>query len=82
MRALRRDVLLATAEKKLQTTDNARKWREYLPAPEQTEADLVRQWIDSGYPFHAARDHVMHNELMIGCTWAGRTACGRLVRVG
>jgi tetratricopeptide (TPR) repeat protein len=40
------------------------------------EADLVRQWIDSDYPFHAVRDHVMHNELMIGCTWAGRTDCG------
>ena len=22
------------------------------------ETDLVRQWIDSGYPFHAVRDHV------------------------
>jgi hypothetical protein len=21
------------------------------------------------------RDHVLHNELMIGCTWAGRTDC-------
>jgi hypothetical protein len=40
------------------------------------EADLVRQWIDSGLPFHAVRDHVLHNELMIGCTWAGRTDCG------
>jgi hypothetical protein len=40
------------------------------------EADLVRQWIDSGQPFHAVRDHVMHNELMIGCLWAGRTDCG------
>lgn len=40
------------------------------------EADLVRQWIESGYPFHAVRDHVMHNELMIGCLWAGRTDCG------
>jgi len=40
------------------------------------EADLVRQWIDSGYPFHGVRDHVLHNELMIGCTWAGRTDCG------
>lgn len=40
------------------------------------EADLVRQWIDSGLPFHAVRDHVMHNELMIGCLWAGRTDCG------
>ena len=40
------------------------------------EADLVQQWIDSGHPFHAVRDHVMHNELMIGCTWAGRTDCG------
>jgi len=44
-----------------------------LSAP---EADLVQQWIDSGYPFHAVRDHVLHNELMIGCTWAGRTDCG------
>jgi len=40
------------------------------------EADLVRQWIESGYPFHAVRDHVLHNELMIGCLWAGRTDCG------
>ena len=40
------------------------------------EADLVRQWIDSGHPFHVVRDHVLHNELMIGCTWAGRTDCG------
>jgi tetratricopeptide (TPR) repeat protein len=40
------------------------------------EAGLVQQWIESGYPFHVARDHVMHNELMIGCTWAGRTDCG------
>jgi hypothetical protein len=40
------------------------------------EADLVQQWIDSDYPFHAVRDHVLHNELMIGCTWAGRTDCG------
>jgi hypothetical protein len=42
----------------------------------ETEADLVRQWIDSGLPFHVARDHVMHNELMMGCMWAGRTDCG------
>jgi hypothetical protein len=40
------------------------------------EADLVRQWIDSGHPFHVVRDHVLHNELMIGCMWAGRTDCG------
>ena len=40
------------------------------------EAGLVQQWIDSGYPFHAMRDHVLHNELMIGCLWAGRTDCG------
>jgi hypothetical protein len=40
------------------------------------EADLVRQWIDSPLPFHVVRDHVMHNELMIGCLWAGRTDCG------
>ena len=36
------------------------------------EAELVQQWIDSGYPFHVVRDHVLHNELMIGCT-VGRT---------
>jgi tetratricopeptide (TPR) repeat protein len=40
------------------------------------EADLVRQWIDSAHPFHVVRDHVLHNELMIGCMWAGRTDCG------
>ena len=40
------------------------------------EADLVQQWIDSGEPFHVVRDHVLHNELMIGCLWAGRTDCG------
>src|SRR6202453_1367853 len=40
------------------------------------EANLVRQWIDSGYSFHVTRDHVLHNELMIGCLWAGRTDCG------
>ena len=40
------------------------------------EADLVQQWIESAYPFHVVRDHVLHNELMIGCTWAGRTDCG------
>jgi hypothetical protein len=39
------------------------------------EADLVRQWIGSSYPFHVVRDHVLHNELMIGCLWAGRTHC-------
>ena len=40
------------------------------------EADLVKQWIDSDYPFHVMRDHILHNELMIGCIWAGRTDCG------
>jgi tetratricopeptide (TPR) repeat protein len=44
-----------------------------LSAP---EADLVRQWIDSGYPFHVVRDHVLHNELMSGGLWGGRTDCG------
>jgi tetratricopeptide (TPR) repeat protein len=42
----------------------------------QPEADLIAQWIDSGQPFHVVRDHVLHNELMIGCLWAGRTDCG------
>lgn len=40
------------------------------------EAGHVREWIDSGYPFHVMRDHVLHNELMIGCLWAGRTDSG------
>jgi len=40
------------------------------------EADLVRQWIESGHPFHVVRDHVLHSELMIGCLWGGRTDCG------
>ncbi|HEX4409701.1 MAG TPA: hypothetical protein VH206_13095 [Xanthobacteraceae bacterium] len=40
------------------------------------EAELVQEWIDSGLPFHVVRDHVLHNELMIGCTWAGRTDTG------
>ncbi len=44
-----------------------------LSAP---EAALVRQWIGSGHPFHVVRDHVLHNELMIGCLWGGRTDCG------
>jgi tetratricopeptide (TPR) repeat protein len=40
------------------------------------EADAVQQWIESDYPFHVMRDHVMHNELMMGGTWDGRTDCG------
>lgn len=40
------------------------------------EAGHVHEWIDSGYPFHVMRDHVLHNELMIGCLWGGRTDCG------
>ncbi len=36
---------------------------------------MVRQWIDSGHPFHVVRDHVLHNELMIGCLRGGRTDC-------
>jgi hypothetical protein len=40
------------------------------------EAELVQRWIDGGYPFHVVRDHVLHNELMIGCLWGGRTDCG------
>lgn len=40
------------------------------------EAALVKAWVDSGEPFHVIRDHVLHNELMIGCTWGGRTDCG------
>jgi len=40
------------------------------------EAALVRAWIDSGEPFHAIRDHVLHNVLMVGGLWGGRTDCG------
>jgi hypothetical protein len=34
------------------------------------------QWIASGYLFHVVRDHVPHNELIVGCLRAGRTDCG------
>jgi hypothetical protein len=40
------------------------------------EADLVARWIESSYPFHVVRGHVLHNELMIGSLWAGRADCG------
>jgi hypothetical protein len=40
------------------------------------EADLVQQWIESGYPFHVVRGHVLHNDLMLAGLWAGRTDCG------
>lgn len=40
------------------------------------EADLVQEWIDSELPFHVVRDHVLHNELMIGGLWGGRTDSG------
>jgi tetratricopeptide (TPR) repeat protein len=40
------------------------------------EADLTNEWLSSDFPFHAVRDHVLHNELMIGCLWSGRTDCG------
>jgi tetratricopeptide (TPR) repeat protein len=40
------------------------------------EADLVRQWIDSDYPFHVVRGHVLHNELIMAGLWGGRTGCG------
>jgi tetratricopeptide (TPR) repeat protein len=40
------------------------------------EADLTNEWLSSDFPFHAIRDHVLHNELMIGCLWSGRTDCG------
>jgi len=40
------------------------------------EADLVRRWVDGGYPFHVVRGHVLHNELMLAGLWAGRTDCG------
>jgi tetratricopeptide (TPR) repeat protein len=40
------------------------------------EAGLVREWIDSERPFHVIRDHVVHNELMLGGLWGGRADCG------
>ena len=40
------------------------------------EAGHVREWIDSGYPFHVMRDEVLHNDLMLAGLWAGRTDCG------
>lgn len=40
------------------------------------EAELVDAWLESGLPFHAMRDHILHTELMIGCLWGGRADCG------
>jgi tetratricopeptide (TPR) repeat protein len=40
------------------------------------EAKLVQEWIDSGYPFHVVRDHILHNALMMAGLWGGRTECG------
>ena len=40
------------------------------------EADLVQQWIDSGYPFHVVRGHMLHDELILSGLWAGRTDTG------
>ncbi len=40
------------------------------------EAELTNEWINSGYPFHAIRDHILHSEPMIGCLWSGRADCG------
>lgn len=39
------------------------------------EARHVQDWIDSKRPFHVIRDHVLHNDLMLGGLWAGRTDC-------
>lgn len=35
------------------------------------EAELVRQWLASGKPFHVARDHVLHDDLMLAGMWGG-----------
>jgi tetratricopeptide (TPR) repeat protein len=40
------------------------------------EADLVQQWIDSGYSFHVVRGHILHDALMLSGLWAGRTDTG------
>lgn len=40
------------------------------------EAALVQEWIDSGYPFHVMRDHILHNALIMAGLWGGRTDCG------
>lgn len=40
------------------------------------EAELVEEWIGSERPFHVIRDHILHNELMLGGLWGGRTDCG------
>jgi hypothetical protein len=39
------------------------------------EAKLVAEWIDSGYPFHVVRDHVLHNDLILAGLWGGRADC-------
>jgi hypothetical protein len=39
------------------------------------EAELVADWIASGYPFHVVRDHVLHNDLILAGLWGGRADC-------
>lgn len=35
------------------------------------EAALVSQWLASEKPFHVARDHVLHDDLMLAGMWGG-----------
>ena len=39
------------------------------------EAELVADWIASGYPFHVVRDHVLHNDLILAGLWGGCADC-------
>ena len=42
----------------------------------ETEAELVAAWAESGRPFHVIRDHVLHTEPVMGQLWGGRCDCG------
>ncbi|WP_179166217.1 tetratricopeptide repeat protein [Azospirillum agricola] len=44
------------------------------------ERATLREWLESGQPFHAMRDHVMHMELIQGGLWGG--TAGLLPPVG
>lgn len=48
--------------------------------PTAREIAAVREWLDSGLPFHVLRDHVMHTDLVLAGMWGG--TAGLLPPVG
>lgn len=42
------------------------------------EAELVGDWLESGYPYHVIRAHVLHNELILAGLWGG---CGGAIEI-